>query len=158
MSSPQDTGRTTLIHSERLTPSWLWWLFVPGAAGTMAIVLLPISTRAAIAGAVCVAVLAGAWLWSFATRVEVDERMLRAGRARIERRFVGAVTVLEPAELRALMGPMSDARTHVLHRPWIRLAVQVEIIDPEDPCPSWLISSRDAYALARALSPAAPGR
>lgn len=156
MSSAHETDRTAVRYFERLVPSWVWWLAVPGLAGVAVIVFLPLGPGPATAAALVVALVAGAWLWSFAAPVEVTDTHFRAGRARIERHHLGEVSVLDADGVRALMGPQSDARSHVLQRPWAAGAVRVDIDDPDDPCPYWLVSSRRPDALADALrSPSA---
>ncbi len=152
MHSPHGPGRTRTRHDERLVPSFGWWLFAPGIAGVAAIVFLPIGPWAAAAAAVPVGILVAAGLWSLAAHVEVTSETFRAGRARIERRYLGEVSVLDAAGVRALMGPQSDARSHVLHRPWVSGAIRVEVTDPRDPCPFWLVSTRDPRGLADALA------
>ena len=151
MHSPHGTGGTRIRYSERLVPSLPWWLCVPAIAGVAAIVFLPIGGMVAAVVAVPVAIGVAAGLWSLAAHVEVTGETFRAGRARIEHRYLGEVSVLDAEQVRGLMGPLSDARSHVLHRPWVRGAVRVEIVDPRDPCPFWLVSTRDPRGLAEAL-------
>ena len=48
-------------------------------------------------------------------------------------------------------GVDADARAYLLLRPYLKRAVKVEITDPADPAPYWLVSTRHADALVRAL-------
>ena len=45
-------------------------------------------------------------------------------------------------------GVDADARAYLLLRPYLKRAVRVEITDPADPAPYWLVSTRHADALA----------
>ena len=50
-----------------------------------------------------------------------------------------------------MAGPEADARAFLLLRPYLKRAVRVEITDPADPAPYWLVSSRRPDELAGAL-------
>lgn len=139
-------------YRERLWPAW--WVFLATALVIPAslLVFLPISETA---GYVTAAVLYGAIvaaLLATAPVIEVDDRMLRVGRARIERTFVGAVTAHTGSDAFAERGTRLDARAWLLLRPWLSGVVRVELADPGDPTPYWLVSTRRPAALAAALT------
>ena len=90
--------------------------------------------------------------------VSVAEGELRAGRARIPVTLLGDVTVLDPDAMRTELGPRLDARAHACLRAWIRTGVRVELADPQDPTPYWLVSSRRPEELARAITVGAQAR
>jgi len=87
-----------------------------------------------------------------ALTVEVTESELRVGAASIERKFLGAVEVLDADEMRKWRGPLSDPASYMALRFWISTGVKIAINDPADPTPYWLISSKKAQPLAAALS------
>ncbi len=151
---PPATHRERLAtYRERLWPAW--WVFVATALAIPAslLVFLPISV---IAGYVVAAALYGAIVVTLLVTtpvVEVAEGTLRAGRARIERRFIGAVTAHTGAEAFAERGTRLDARAWLLLRPWLSGVVRVELTDPDDPTPYWLVSTRRPDELAAALNP-----
>lgn len=91
---------------------------------------------------------------SYGARVAVDEGGFHAGKARIEVEHVGSVEVLDSDETRRVSGVDADARAHLVLRPYLRTAVKVEITDPADRTPYWLVHSRDPEALAAALTSA----
>jgi hypothetical protein len=70
------------------------------------------------------------------------ERELWAGGAHIPTRFVGRSDVVRDESKRMALGPQLDPAAHVLHRPWVPAAVRLEILDPEDPTPYWVVSTR----------------
>jgi len=138
-------------YRERLWPAW--WVFLATALVIPAslLVFLPISP---IAGVVCaIGLYAAIVIVLLATTpvIEVDERMLRVGRARIERSFLGAVTAHEGPEAFAERGVRLDARAYLVLRGWISGLVRVQLDDPTDPTPYWLVSTRHPTQLAAAL-------
>jgi len=87
-----------------------------------------------------------------ALTLEVTDTELRVGEAKIERKFLGAVEVLTAEEMRKWRGPLSDPASYMALRFWISTGVKIEIKDPADPTPYWLVSSKKAQPLAAALS------
>lgn len=84
-------------------------------------------------------------------KIVVTDEWLSAGRARIERTYIGASAALDSEEMRLLAGRDASARAYLLLRPYISTGVRIDIEDPHDPTPYWLLSSRRASALAAAL-------
>lgn len=141
-------------YDERLGVPLRWWV-----QGTMLVASLWLAVVVATPGAVAWVVTAVAMLllvaglWSYGdVRVEVADGEFRAGRARIEGRFLGAVEALDAEQTRRTAGPEANARAYLVLRPYLKRAVKVEIVDPADPTPYWLVSSRDPEGLAGALA------
>lgn len=65
-----------------------------------------------------------------------------AGPAHLPTRLVGRTDVVRGEDKRAALGPQLDPAAYVLHRPWVAAAVRLEVIDPDDPTPYWVISTR----------------
>ena len=118
------------------TPTWVAW------AATAGLVALTVSVFVA---------------WGSA-RIEVGNGRLVAGRAHIDLGFVGLAEALDPDQARAAAGVDADARAYLLLRPYLKRAVRVPILDPADPTPYWLISTRRPHAVAAALNAAVEGR
>ena len=89
-----------------------------------------------------------------AAQVAVDGRTLHAGRAHIDLEHVGAATALDADGVRRQAGVDADARAYLLLRPYLKRGVRVDITDPADPTPYWLISCRRPDALVSALEAA----
>lgn len=137
---------------ERLWPSW--WMFLATALVIPAslLVFLPISP---VAGVVSAIVLYGAIvvaLLATAPVIAVTDEMLRVGRARIERSFLGAVTAHTGADAVTERGTRLDARAWLVLRGWVSGVVRIEIADDADPTPYWLVSTRRPEELAAALT------
>jgi len=134
-----------------------------GFGCAIGLILSVLSPQVAVIGGLVASVLILGWLLAGTAAVEVDlgdvtlneGPILVAGRARIEAEHVGAAVPLSSSALRAALGPNADARAYVCHRPWLKQGVRVEITDPHDPTPYWLIASRRPVELARALEQAA---
>ena len=95
-------------------------------------------------------------LWLGRVRVEVGpgaggERELRAGAAHLPVSFVGRVDVVRGEAKREALGPQLDPEAFVLHRPWIGPVARIEVLDPDDPTPYWVISTRRPEHLLAAL-------
>ena len=144
--SPAPSG-----YRERLWPSPGVWLIALGLAVGSGVVTLPFSALGAVLTAIIVALLLVALLVAGTAAVSVGGEALVAGRARVPLSAVGAVQVLDPAAMRAARGPDLDARAYLCMRGWLGSGVRIEITDPADPTPYWLVSSRDPGALAAAL-------
>ncbi|WP_372592836.1 DUF3093 domain-containing protein [Actinotalea sp.] len=141
-----------VTFSERLWPGPLGWASVVTFAAVLAVAMAPVRTWLAVAvgiGALTVGVIGAVGV---AARVQVADGVLSAGRARIPVRLLGVGTALDRDGVRRAVGPGSDARDYVLLRSWLRGAVSIPVVDPEDPTPRWIVSTRRPEALLAALA------
>lgn len=148
-----DTASPT-HYRERLSVPIRWW-----AQGTMLVASLWLAVIVAVPGAVAWAVTGAAvalmttlFLTYGAALVSVEDGWFRAGRARVELRFVGEVVPLDAEATRLVAGRDADARAYLLLRPYRKKAVKVSLRDPADPTPYWLVSTRRPDALAATLT------
>ncbi|HXH80809.1 DUF3093 domain-containing protein [Nocardioides sp.] len=144
--------------AERLSVPLRWW-----AQGTMMVATLWLAlvvavplTLAWVVTGVAMALLSALFISYGAARVSVGDGVLQAGRAQIATEHLGAVTPLDPEAMRLLAGRDADARAFLLLRPYLKRGVRVDLDDPSDPAPYWLISSRHPDRLAAALVAATP--
>lgn len=138
-------------HAERLWPGALGWSLIPAAALVAAIVLLPVHPLAAVVGAGLALLVGPVVARAVATPVTVARGEFRVGAAHIPVTDLGEPAVLDRAGVRRALGPGSDARAFVCVRAWLGGAVEVPVTDPQDPTPSWLVSSRRPERLAAAI-------
>ncbi len=75
-------------------------------------------------------------------RVGLEGDELVAGKAHIPLRFVGDVVALDAEGVRRQAGVDADARAYLLLRPYLKRGVRIDITDPADPTPYWLVSCR----------------
>jgi hypothetical protein len=144
------------LYRERLYAPASWWAVCLALVVSLSVAVgYPLGLPA---GLFTAALAGGAVVWvlvSAAAGVLVTEEALTAGRARLPRAAVGTVTALDGAAAARLRGPGADARAYLLLRPWVTLAVRVDVEDPADPTPYWYVATRRPHALAAALTPAA---
>jgi hypothetical protein len=107
-----------------------------------------------IATGLAFALLAACLFWYGDARVIVSDGWFQAGRARIATSYLGEVTALDAEQTRLVAGRDADARAFLLLRPYLKRAVKVEIADPADPTPYWLVSTRHPDTLAAELTAA----
>ncbi len=140
--------------SERLWVPWWWWLLGVGFIGTgwFAVALYLNSLWAtAVSVPPLLAFLAAFTGWS-ATEIKVDDAGLSAGGARIEPDWLGEVRALSPSQTKRILGVEAEASAWHVVRPYLTRSVRIEVKDPADPHPYWIVSSRSPDELAAAVS------
>ena len=146
-------------YDERLRAPLRWWALSALFLASVLVAFLvstPLWVALAVT-AVLTAVTAGVLVAFGAARVAVHDGVLTAGRARIDVAHLGPAQVLDAAATRLVAGREADARAYLLIRPYLSRAVRVDIVDPRDPTPYWLVATRHPEQLAASLSAAAAG-
>lgn len=143
-------------YSERVLPGPLGWFLTVAAGGVMAAVFYPVSTALALAAGVVTFAAAVVFALRTSPLVLVADDELRVGDAHIPLALLASPRALDREQTRHETGPGFDPRAHVVLRAWAGTAVRVEVADPADPTPYWLVSTRRPAALAAAI--AAGGR
>ena len=85
-------------------------------------------------------------------KLEVDENELRAGSAHIELKYLGQATALDSKEMGRLRTRDADPASFLIFRFWRSTGIKVEINDPRDQTPYWLITSKRNNELAKILN------
>jgi hypothetical protein len=122
------------VYHERLGVPTSWWLL-----GMAAVLLLATEVVAGFGWPVAAgiyAVLGGGFAamllsWGRAT-VSVGDGTLRAGSRALPVAAAGEVTALDAAQTRAMRGPNADPAAFLLLRPYLPLAVYVEVTGGDD--------------------------
>jgi hypothetical protein len=140
-------------YAERLTVPLRWWV-----QGTMLVASLWLAVLAATpevvawsVTAVALALMVTLFVSYGRPVVSVDGTTLRAGRAHVPLDVVGEVTVLDADGVRRQAGVDADARAYLVLRPYLKRGVRVDIVDPHDPTPYWLVSCRRPEDLVSAV-------
>lgn len=152
-------GGGPIVYSERLMPPWWLWLLVVTLTGTLG-VAYGAAYGPTVGWAVFVAAagLAAGLLVASAPVVRVDDTVLRAGRARLPLRWAGTATPLDVESARRARSVDADARAFLVLRTWTTgRAVRVDVTDPQDPHPYWLVTTRHPDRVVAALDTARPG-
>ena len=84
--------------------------------------------------------------------IEIDEKELRAGPAHIELKYLGNATALDSKEMGLLRTRDADPASYLIFRFWRSTGVKVEVNDPRDQTPYWLITSKRNTELAEILN------
>lgn len=140
------------IYRERLWVSIGVLLAVALVIPAAILVFLPINPTVGVLTGVAIFLVIGALLVFTSPQLEVTDTEFRAGGARVPRDLIGRVEAFREPEATVQRGLKLDARAWLLIRGWIGPVVKVELNDPRDPTPYWLISTRKPEELARALS------
>ncbi len=141
-------------YRERLWPGPLGWVLMAVAVVVAAATVSPLGAPAMLLAAVVVTAVALAGVLATSAVVQVAGGQLHAGDAHIGVQWLGRPQVLSRSEVHAELGPGSDARDFVLVRSWLPAAVAVPVLDPADPTPQWLISTRNPAKLTAAIESA----
>lgn len=151
-SAPPPTERGQLLYTERLWAPWPLWVVVLAMVASLGVAygaaVGPVGglVTGLVAAAVC-----GFFVIRSAALVRVSERELVAGRARIPVMALGEPVALDAERTRWLRGQGIDPSAYHLVRGWVPTSVHVEVIDPHDSTPYWLIATRDPQRLAQAI-------
>jgi Protein of unknown function (DUF3093) len=143
-----------LIYRERLLPGPMIFVITALVIPASLLVFLPINQTL---GVICAAVLYATCVILLVVgspRIEVTDSMLVAGRARLPLPNVGDAVGFTGTAATAERGPKLDARAWLVIRGWISPVVRVDVLDPTDPTPYWLVSTRHPADLIAALTQA----
>jgi hypothetical protein len=143
-------------YRERLYPPPLVFLLVIGLAALVGV------AYAAAYGAVLgwgvgavLSIIGIGVLLVTSTSLRVDNRVLRAGRARLPLAVIDSVQTLDADAMRQARRH-GDPRDYLLLRAWSsRSGVRVDLADDRDPHPRWVLTTRHPERLAEAIRVAA---
>ena len=141
-------------YREKLWPAW--WLYLATAlvmpASMLVFVPINFTTGVIVAIVLYLGIVISLILGS--PVIEVTESALYAGRATLSIDPVGDVAAFRGDAAKLKRGRELDARAWLMIRGWISAVVTVEVKDPADPTPYWLLSTRNPEALAEAIAAA----
>ncbi|GAB2819758.1 hypothetical protein GCM10027022_07440 [Alpinimonas psychrophila] len=83
--------------------------------------------------------------------IELTETALRVGKASIPRSELGAASGFSGTYAIEQRGTKLDGRAWLMFTGWVDPVVRIDIIDPLDPVPYWLISTRHPEEFVAAL-------
>ncbi len=153
-----EAGQEVVRYAEVLRVPLRWWALATMFHATVFVafvVALPLAVAAVAVGVLLL--LTTTWFLSYGSaRVQVTDRSLRAGRAQIAVSWLADPRPLDAEETWRAAGPGADARAWLVLRPYLSGSVMVQVTDPDDPVPYWLVSSRRPGRLAAALRAVVP--
>lgn len=142
-----------MTYEERLGAPAAWWLGGLGLALLLAAGIHSGGTGArAVVPYVVLPAVAGAWLAHASRgRITVAGGVLHVPGARIPVGALGGVTPLDREATRQVRGPLAEPLAFVTSRPWLPASVRLQVEDPEDDTPYWLVGTRRPQELAAAV-------
>jgi hypothetical protein len=150
------SSETSVLYDERLHVPLRWW--VQGIMFLASVWLAFIVALPAAAAWTATGVLGGAVVALFlgygSARIRVEGGVLHAGRAHIPVSMLARPTPLDKETTRLVAGRDANAHAYLLLRPYLKRSVRVDVTDPTDPVPYWLVSTRRPDELAGALAAA----
>lgn len=150
------SSETSVLYDERLRVPLRWWvqaIMFLASVWLAFIVALP-AAAAWTATAVLAGVVVALFLGYGSARIRVEGGVLHAGRAHIPVSMLATPTPLDKDTTRLVAGRDANAHAYLLLRPYLKRSVRVEVVDPTDPVPYWLVSTRRPEELAGALAAA----
>jgi hypothetical protein len=151
--APQNSPDQAVLYEERLWPSFWIWLIAAGFSSATIVMFAPISMFVGYSVAVVVAIIVFTLLILSTPRITVTATSLTVGRASIERTYLGSVEWYTGDDATHQRGPGLNGIAYLCIRGWISPVVKIQITDPEDRTPYWLVSSRTPERLVAALTP-----
>ena len=89
--------------------------------------------------------------YAMRSTITFDGEELRIDRAHIESKYLGKVTILDSDAMRLLRTRDADPASYLAIKFWTPTGIKIEVIDPRDPTPYWLITSKRGEEIAALL-------
>ena len=83
--------------------------------------------------------------------ISITTEELRINNAHIDVKYLGKVTVLDAAAMRLLRTRDADPAAYLVIKFWTPTGIKIELKDPRDPTPYWLITSKRGEEIAALL-------
>ena len=118
---------------------------------SLTIVSEPFDVRIGLAIGIVVVITIWTLLIFRAPTIELSNLKLKVGRVGIFRNLIGRAEVISKDRIFLERGPNLDPGAHKVFQGSVKTAIKIAILDPEDPTPYWLISTRKPDKLAEHL-------
>ena len=133
---------------------WPWWFSLLALGFDLSIVIAlwaGLGNNAALIGLIST-LLISIFFYQFSSlTIQVEKDHLHVGRAKIEKKYLGEIEVLDRARMKHLMRQGFDTRAFYAVRFWVKTGIKINIDDSRDPTLSWIISSKRAAEIADLL-------
>jgi hypothetical protein len=134
-------------------PIWLTLLVICLDLSILIAIWAALGNQAAVVTAILLIVSTIYFYYVTSLTVELTTERLKAGRANIEVKYLGKIEVLSKKDMLFHRGSGINSRAYLALRFWIERGLKVEITDPRDPTPFWLISSKYPERFLERLNP-----
>jgi hypothetical protein len=144
------------LYREKLWPTiWVPASFFP-LVPALILIAAPFNVWVGVAAALIVYGGILIAVYSRAPLIEVTAEAFVYGDAMVEAEFIGNVSGFSGESARNERGVNLDARAWTKFKAFMQGVVKVEINDPSDPTPYWLVATRNPSGLAEALRQSRP--
>ena len=149
MSEPGKTKSP--LYKERVLPNFGTFAAIFALLPSLTIVSEPFDVRIGLAIGIVVVITIWTLLIFRAPTIELSNLKLKVGRVGIFRNLIGQAEVISKDRIFLERGPNLDPGAHKVFQGSVKTAIKIAILDPEDPTPYWLISTRKPHKLAELL-------
>jgi hypothetical protein len=146
-----DEKRIEPQYTEWVLPNWSSFIPLLGIFPALWLTFLPINVFIGIWSGLGATILVGSLMVAKSARIVVTQGQLQVSNAKIDRRFVAGVTVIDKSNAFAARGRDLNPRAWIHFQGSVQTLARVEINDPEDPTPYWLFSTRNPEKLKASL-------
>jgi hypothetical protein len=84
--------------------------------------------------------------------ISFDGKELCIDRAHIDIKYLGDVKILDSSAMRLLRTRDADPAAYLAIKFWVPTGVKIAVVDPRDPTPYWLITSKRGEEIAALLN------
>lgn len=145
------TQQPSEAYTERLWPSVMFFVALLLIIPALTVLFTPYSLQAGVIAGVVAYILVCALFLALSRKVEVRDGVFTAGRAQINVSLLGEIETLDAQELKIAIGRRLDARAYLCITGWVHTGIRVEVTDPDDDTPYWVVTTRRPQTLAKAL-------
>lgn len=149
MSEPGKTKSP--LYKERVLPNFGTFAAIFALLPSIAIISEPFDIRIGLVIGVLVVITFWMLLILRAPKIELSQLELKVGRVAISRNLIGEAEIISKDRIFLERGPKLDPGAHKVFQGSVKSAIKLQITDPEDPTPYWLISTRKPDKLAEHL-------
>jgi hypothetical protein len=146
-----DEKRIEPQYTEWVLPNWSSFIPLLGIFPALWLTFLPINVFIGIWSGLGATILVGSLMVAKSARIVVTQGQLQVSNAKIDRRFVAGVTVIDKSNAFAARGRDLNPRAWIHFQGSVQTLARVEINDPDDPTPYWLFSTRNPEKLKASL-------
>jgi hypothetical protein len=138
-------------YQERVLPNFGAFLAVSLLLPAISLVFEPFSLVVGISVGVVAVLASWSALYAFSPVISISETELRAGKAKIPLKLLGKSKVINKGELFTETGPGLSPLAYRVFQGTVKTAIKIDIKDPKDKTPYWLVSTRHPERLKKAL-------
>lgn len=143
---------SVLPYRERVLPGISYYLASLLPAVGAYFIALPFGTTLALVIGISLLVLLYLLSWSLASVIEISATELAVGSVRIPRKVISKVSEVPISAVFAERSTNLDSRAFTKFKIGVKGLVKIELQDPADPTPYWLIATRNPDLVTQLLN------